>query len=155
MTTRTIPGTPEATMRLACHILGMAGAVAVTGKDESYLRKVANPNLPNYKVQFEDAVKLDAALAAQGSPPLFRLLLERMGRSEDVPEVDADNAVKEIGALFGDLCREILTAYADGKLDDHEKPAIMEVAEAIGQQAAHLCDGLKRKDAPALRVAAE
>ena len=130
------PGSVEAVLMQAIHILSPAEILHATGVKENTIRKASNPETPG-GLQFEHAAGLEAALQDKGHPGMFleafRHAVANARRTNRKPAVECiHRTLRQVAAEIGDVNRATDEALNDGVIDRHERAAIArEIQEAI------------------------
>ena len=125
-------GTPEAVLLDVLHVLSPAVVKQYAGLTTDHLYNVSKPT-SRRGFHFETAAHLDAALIVSGLPPRFHPLMEAITSAKvngKATGVCLDHALRAVVVCAGDMFRELEKAYADGKLDIHERRALAGIAQA-------------------------
>lgn len=145
MTIDRTPGSVEAAVMEALHLLSPAECEAWTNRGPSYWYRVSNPGKPD-RLQFADAAQLDAASLAKGGPARFRQLLgdltmiELRRRGIEPGPVQLKDGLGHVVIEVGELASVLTRALDDGTVTDAERKTIAKEAQDVIDRATAIRD---------------
>jgi len=129
------PGSLEAAITEAIHLLGVELIEKLTDKDVKVFRRAANPMELDRTINMKDAAKLEAALRASGHQGIFEQLFTEHVESlladyggEQWAVLSPSERITHIAAEFGDVAREIHRGV-DGS--NSLKKELLELRDAV------------------------